>query len=387
MAGLFLFTYLFYNGKLVNILVPKGDIMLQTAELVLLSDLMHLPKEKLKEICSDLDLTNDGAASELVSKIWPLMKESQESKGRVFEASKQQIFGGKTSVSWYKFSEGMKGIKQVIESNNPGFNPFESVHMPNRDDITSEPFLIGAAQGEEEHEFYLRYMYKVGVTREIIHDTIEIRPKTTTTTLYINEKDGFIEVRTEPKNAEKIAKSFAQLIKQQVVMDPVQVMVPFGHDAERLADALDGELIDTVGKPTITLEDFTTVQADSVVAILSALDSYFEEEDIDELSSNLESARQSLGEEFSAIPFTALILNGMEKVGMGVKERDLRGTPLYDYLKTSIEHQGCFIQFPVNEQGVMTTHTIRVGLQSNSIFFMSQASEAAIDFVRKRVII
>ena len=75
--------------------------------------------------------------------------------------------------------------------------------MPNRDDITSEPFLIGAAQGEEEHEFYLRYMYKVGVTREIIHDTIEIRPKTTTTTLYINEKDGFIEVRTEPKNAEK----------------------------------------------------------------------------------------------------------------------------------------------------------------------------------------
>ena len=69
--------------------------MLQTAELVLLSDLMHLPKEKLKEICSDLDLTNDGAASELVSKIWPLMKENQESKARVFEASKQQIFGAK----------------------------------------------------------------------------------------------------------------------------------------------------------------------------------------------------------------------------------------------------------------------------------------------------
>lgn len=105
------------------------------------------------------------------------------------------------------------------------------------------------------------------------------------------------------------------------------------------------------------------------------------------MQTNLQEARQSLGEDFSAIPFTSLILNGMEKVGMGVKERDLRGTPLYDYLSSSIEHQGCFIQFPVNEDGIKATHTIRIGLQSNSIYFMSQASETAIDFVRRHVII
>ncbi|WP_058830692.1 hypothetical protein [Paenibacillus polymyxa] len=361
--------------------------MLKISQLVLLNDLMHLPKEKLKEICIDLDMTDDGAVSELVSKIWSRVKESQGMRDRIFDASRGQIFGGKTSVSWYKFSDGIRGIKDLIVKNHPAFNPFETVNMPLREDVSSDPKLIGAAEGWNEHEYYLRYMYKVGVTKEIILDTIETRPKTSTTTLYVNENEGFIEVRTDPKHAEKIAKNFAQLINQQVVMDPVRVMAPFGFNAEGLADALGGELIDTVGKPNLSLEEFTKPQADSVVTILSALDSYFENEDILELQDNLQEARQSLGEEFSAIPFTALILNGMEKVGMGVKERDLRGTPLYDYLKTSIEHQGCFIQFPVDEEGVRTMHTIRVGMQSNSIFFMSQASEAAIDFVRKRVIL
>ncbi|MFM9278038.1 hypothetical protein [Paenibacillus jiagnxiensis] len=360
--------------------------MLKIAELVLIGDLMRLSKDKLKEICTNLDMPNDGPASELVSKIWIRMKESEETRHRVFEASQEHIFGGKTSVSWYKFSDGIKGLREIIQQNHTAFNPFETLHMPLTEHISSDPVLIGAAQGVKEHEYYLKYTYKVGVTREIILDNIETRPKTATTTLYVNEEEGFIEVRTDPKNAEKIAKGFAQLIRQQVIMDPVRVMAPFGYNAEDLADALGGELIDTVGKPNITLDEFTQSQASSVVTILSALDSYFENEDISELQTNLQEARQSLGEEFSAIPFTALILNGMEKVGMGVKERDLRGTPLYDYLKTSIEHQGCFIQFPVEEDGVRTTHTIRVGMQSNSIFFMSQASEAAIDFVRKRVI-
>ncbi|MEK4188120.1 hypothetical protein [Paenibacillus sp. FSL L8-0494] len=358
--------------------------MLIISELVLLDDIMHLPKDTLKEICTDLNLPNDGAARDLVTRIWPLMTQPVV-RTRFYANSKERIFGGKTSVSWYRFTEGLRGIRRLIEENS-AFNPFESVIIPRRDEITSEPVLIGAAEGPNENEYYLRYMYKVGVTTEIILDNIEVRPRTTTTTLFVNENNGFIEVRTDPKHAEKIAKHFAQLIREQVIMEPVRVMAPFGNSAEELADALGGELIDTVGKPNLTLEDFTEVQAASVVTILSALDSYFENEDIAELQTNLQEARLSLGEDFSAIPFTSLILNGMEKVGMGVKERDLRGTPLYDYLKTSIEHQGCFIQFPVDEDGVRTTHTIRIGMQSNSVYFMSQSTESAIDFVRTHVI-
>ncbi|MCY9765188.1 hypothetical protein M5X06_32025 [Paenibacillus alvei] len=361
--------------------------MINISELVLLDDIVHLPKETLKEICTNLNTPEDGSISELVSKIWPQMKESTAKRTQVYESCKARIFGGKTSVSWYKFAEGIQGVKDLIIENTPEFNPFEEIKIPQRDSISSEPMLIGAATGPNEGEYYLRYMYKVGVTREIIMDSIELKPRTTTTTLYVNEVDGYIEVRTDPRNSNKIAKSFAQLIKLQIAMEPIQVTAPFGHSAERFADALTGELIDTVGKPNLALDEFTEAQANSVVSILSALDAYFENEDINELQSNLQEARQSLGDDFTSIPFTSLILNGMEKVGMGVKERDLRGTPLYDYLSSSIEHQGCFIQFPVNEDGINVIHTIRVGLQSNSVFFMSQASEVAIDFVRKCVII
>ncbi|NMM52049.1 hypothetical protein [Paenibacillus aquistagni] len=357
------------------------------SELVLLDDIVHLPKETLKEICTSLNTPDDGSTSELVSRIWPLIKGNNVKREQVYSECKERIFGGKTSVSWYKFDEGIKDVRQLIINSHKEFNPFEEMKIPPRDQISNEPTLIGAASGSKNGEYYLRYMYKVGVTREIIMDSIELRPRTTTTTLYVNENEGYLEVRTDPRNSNKIAKSFAQLIQLQIAMEAVQVTAPFGHSVEKFADALGGELIDTVGKPNLAIEEFTEGQAEAVVGILSALDAYFDNEDISELQTNLQESRRSLGDDFTAIPFTALILNGMEKVGMGVKERDLRGTPLYDYLSSSIEHQGCFIQFPVNEDGIFITHTIRVGLQSNSVFFMSQASEAAIDIVRKCVII
>lgn len=361
--------------------------MLQISDIILFSDIARLPKDLLREICSNVNESNDGTINELVSKIWPKMRENQDSRRRVYESAQDRIFGGKTSVSWFVFTEGISGVKETIIQNMESFNPFNELRVPSSEEILSEPILIGAAQGNTTQEFFLRYTYRTGVTREVYLDTLEVRPRTTTTTVYVNEQKGIIEVRTDPKNANKIAKSFAQLLNRQIVLEPVSVVAPFGNDAERLADALNGELIDTVSKPNLSLTEFTPVQAKSVVDILSALDTYCENEDINEFESNLQAARQALGDDFSAIPITALILNGLEKVGMGVKERDLRGTPFYDYFKSSVEHQGCFIQFNVNENGVSAMHTIRVGMQSNSIYFMSQATENAIDFVRERVII
>ncbi|ARF69542.1 hypothetical protein B7C51_20565 [Paenibacillus larvae subsp. pulvifaciens] len=212
--------------------------MLKIAQLVLLNDIVRLPKDTLKEICINLNMPNNGTASELVSDIWLKMKDATSVRTQVYEYCHDRIFGGKTSISWYKFTEGIKGVRNLIEEKHGDKNPFDELRIPLSEEISSEPVLIGAAPVKNEGEYFLRYMYKVGVTREIIMDNIETRPRTTTTTVYVNEKGGYIEVRTDPKNSSKIAKSFAQLIKQQVTMEPIQVFAPFGNNAERLADAL-----------------------------------------------------------------------------------------------------------------------------------------------------
>ena len=326
------------------------------ANIITLGDLIRLPKEMLKEICDDLGVHDDGAADLLAERIWEKMKEAPDVQEAVFERCGNRVFGGRTSSTWYHSVEGdLKGMKDLIVQNSK-VNPFEEKHVPR--ELGTDPVLVSAAPLEGDGEYLLRYMYKTGVSRVLVGDTLERTARTAVTTVYVNEEKGILEIRSEPKAAAKIARNLGILTKTLVKME--QQTAPFGFSVEKIADLLGGELIDATGKPELLLEEFSRSQADSVLQILQALDLYFESEDIEELEENLTSARQSLGDEFSALPFTVLILSGMEKVGLGVKGRDLRGLPLWDTLKPHLQQQGGWIQFKVLEDGVYNQYTIRV---------------------------
>ncbi|GEO26848.1 hypothetical protein AAC03nite_26330 [Alicyclobacillus acidoterrestris] len=357
-------------------------------EIILLSDIVKLPKETLKDICINLDVPDTGSIGELAERVWNKAKEGQQQKSIVFETCKDRIFCGRTSSMWYySTSEGIRGVKELLSQGTNGSNPFEHMRIPDRESLTSDPVLICAAEGEEEGEYLLRYTYKTGVTREVFVDSVSTHARSAVTTVRVNEEQGYIEIRTEPKAADRIAKTFAQAIRQQVTIGVKPIMSRFGYNIEEIADALGGELVDAVGKPQIYLDEFTQNHATSVIRILAALDSYFESEDIEELQQRLNEARELLGDEYAAVPFTVLILNGMEKVGLGVKDRDLRGLPLYDYLKTNLEHQGGYVQFSVNEGGVEHQYTVKIGLKTNSIYFITPATEQAMTYVRERLVL
>ena len=214
------------------------------------------------------------------------------------------------------------------------------------------------------------------------------RPAPKMCTVYIDEEKGIVEVRAEPRVAKGIAETLFSIIRQRAFMEQHEVLAPFGHDVENFADALNGEVIDTSSKPEILLEDFTTEQAEAIVDILSALDEYFSEEDIVTLQSNLTAANEVFGDSLLETPFTAVILAGLQKVSMG-SDKELRGQPLYDFLRPYLQHQTGFIRFPfpqdTEDEG--ESYTIRVGLKANSIVFVSPATEEVINFVRQNIII
>ncbi|MGX7835797.1 hypothetical protein ACWKSR_11665, partial [Campylobacter fetus subsp. venerealis] len=69
--------------------------------------------------------------------------------------------------------------------------------------------------------------------------------------------------------------------------------------------------------------------------------------------------------------------------------KELRGQPLYDFLRPYLQHQTGFIRFPFREPetGTVEEYTIRVGLRVNSIYFVTPATENVMNYVRERIII
>lgn len=361
--------------------------MLTIQNISLIKDLVGLPKDMLVSICTSSGLPTEGTVTDLAYRIWETIRESQDAQNRVLESVASRILAGKTAITWYSsVDEGaLRGAKQIITENNP-FNPFERVVLPPIEDLTGEPVLIGAANGNNDNEYFLRFIYKSGVVRDYYRD-VESRPITKICTVFINEVTGFIEVRAEPKVARGIASSLFELLRQRTLMEQHRVLAPFGSDIEVLADALDGEVIDTESKPEETLlEEFGTDQAEAIVDILAALDSYFEDQDIVDLQANLATAQEVLGDDLLATPFTAIILAGLQRVSMGSK-RELRGQPLYDFLSPHLQHQTGFIRFSIPENGVLQPYTIRVGTKANSIVFVTPATEDVINYVREKILI
>lgn len=358
--------------------------MHQITDIVFFPDILKLPKSTLKETCTDMGLDTSGTAFDLATRVWDTINTGDRD---TLGPCRNRLLAGKTSVTWFKIeNEGaLRGFKELLEGLTR--SPFEHINEVMPSDVTSEPVLIAASLGNNDDEIYLRYMYNSGNRREVNGTSVHIVPKCEVTTVFINLQTDIIEVRTDSRSANNIASHIARLIGQQVTLEQKRILAPYGNNVELIANALRGELIDATSTPEFIFEDFNEQHTKAIIDILNALNNFFDEEDEAELVNNLRQSSQIFGEHLLTTPFVALILNGMERVGLRVNEGDLRGRPLYDTLRPYLQHQGGFIKFnhPVN--GVEKSFTVRVGLTSDSIYFTTPATEEVIEFVRNQVII
>lgn len=359
-------------------------IMNKLTNIVFLTDIVKLPKDTLKEICTDFDIDDNGHAHELATSVWNHIQQHGEQIDAL-ERSKKRLLAGKTSVTWYRLERGteFKDIKNKIIQNT-NFNLFQETRIPSIESLTTDPVIVAGAEGDVETQYYLRFMYKSGVSREYHLTEMKTSPRSEITTVFIDESTGLIEVRSDARKSDKVAKSLAKLVDSEVILE--QVVAPYGTNIEEIATQLNGELIDVVSKPEFVVEDLSPAQGSAVVKILNSLDSYLKSNDISELENDLMEANEVFDEQLLTVPFAALILNGLEKVGFG-GERELRGLSLYDSLNPYLQHQGGFIRFKYPEEGVEKEYTIRLGIKSKSIYFATSATEDVIDFVRRNVII
>lgn len=362
--------------------------MHQIGDIVFLNDISKLPKEILEDICTDLTIDTDGTSSDLANRVWAFVQSNRKKQNSTISKAHNKLLAGRIGVSWFELEDkdSLKGLKAKIIKES-SFNPFEKIQLPNINEITTEPVLFAAAQGEKESQYFLRYAYRNGVRKHTDFTEVTLVPRSDVATIYVDEEIGLIEVRAGSKNAQKVASSLAQLVKQQITLEQKKILAPFGNKVGLIADRLKGEMIDTTSIPELIFENFEAEHTTAIIEILNALNSFFDEDDESELISSLRGASAVFEDHLLTVPFTALILNGMERVGMRTTDGDLRNQPLYVNLAPHLQNQGGFIKFNYPIGGVEKSFTIRVGKTTNSVAFTTPATEEVINYVRDMIIL
>lgn len=217
---------------------------------------------------------------------------------------------------------------------------------------------------------------------------LRVRPhrRSVLATAILRSSKGQLEIRTGSKVAGRIAEFLAMCLDWPwpLSQDPI---VPFGSSVEQLAERLGGSLLQTTSIADTVLTELDQPEQEALAEIVLAVDEFLQTGDIERAQERLEGARQSLAgaaEHVLQIPLAALVLAGMNSLSLSSRRDDLRRLPLFQLLQPHLQHQGGYIRFPVGQDSVVR-HTIRLGLDTNTVYFVTLADEQAIAVVREQI--
>ncbi|AKG05510.1 hypothetical protein AAV35_012590 [Salimicrobium jeotgali] len=358
--------------------------MNQIKDLVFPQDFFKLPKAVLSEIATELNVDSSKNKNELALDVFEEIREQEIPQGTLM-SFESKVFATKTSVTWYRIDDSISQEDFIrLINQNAGFDASTGLLEIAEDEVTTEPQLLGLCQGHKDTDVIVRLIYKDSVRYEPSATSVRAVSKTSIATVYYDQNKGIIEVRGDTRKARDIAIKVAGLLNQTVNLEPVTDV--FEREIGDIADNLSGELVEAKSKPQHYLEEYTDEETQSVIDVLSALDRYIETKDSDVLETSLQQISDSFGYKNGIVPFAALVLSGMETVGMQGNS-EIRSLPLYSYLDPYLSHQNGFIKFPFRERNVEDEYTIRVGMTTKSVVFVSHVTESLIDYVRENVII
>ena len=368
--------------------------MLSFHDIIYLPDIAGLPKYVLEDAATTFDIPNDNSLN-LAIEIYERINNDMDVFNKISHFIIPYIFAGRTSVSWYpiKIINKEETILELI-TKEIGFNPLLQKNPRcitiNEENISVEPQIIGGIKLNEEGTSYLlRLIFRSESRRKLSGLSVTSESITSFVTVIINEQDEFLEVRGSDRVSRKIQQYFGKLLEGKIEpFERKNVIAPFGSSIESFADSLGGKLIETISITEEIISDLTEEQAIAIGNILVAIDDYFLTGDLSKLEEVLHNSRLCFDketEDYLSVPFTAIVLAGMSRLGMASND-ELREQPLYKALQPYLQHQGGFLQFPFIEGGVKSYYTLKVGLTTNTIYFVTPSTEKSIKFVREKIL-
>ena len=358
--------------------------MLDLTNFIIPNDLSKFNKSDLKDLATELNISNDiDNKSELAIEVYKEFKNAKEIGDNFKTIINSKLLAGRLATKWFE-SENKLEFQEIYEAlsnnNSDSINSIDISKIDNNENLTTNPTIFGFIFDNNQQEMFIRFVYKNGVKSEIDGTTIIKRSIPAYATLYINFKKQLIEYRGDARRSKKTISSFINNINK--TNNSFKVKEKFDFTVEEIADNLKGELIDTISLPDTNVKN-DDQKLKGISEVLEAIDYYFKDDNID----NLETALSDINELFdnnidsNVMPFSSLLLSGLQTVGLG-SEKELRNTPLYKYLKNNLTQTTGFIRIQVIEDSIVNDYTIRVGIQTKSIYFTSDVNENVIKHVR-----
>ncbi|MHB8124468.1 MAG: hypothetical protein ACYDEJ_02290 [Desulfitobacteriaceae bacterium] len=374
----------------------KGDVVvLQPVDLIFPEDVAKLPSSMIEEACllADIPFNSSTSGDAIYNILNSQIPGDRDLKVRVYELIKNKIFASRRGITWHRLPQDVGALDiETAFRDHLGISPFEALIPRDPNNLNGTAKVMGACRYGENRRYLIRLMVKVRVQKFYAGPRVENRVIGGTITAILDLDNGILEIRDDPKYSTRILRELSQVVTgvhTGSIISPriAELLDPYGGNVEDFADNLDGRLISTDSKPELDFEEeLTSEQITAVSNVLIAVNDFFDTNDYEILQTKLDESKASLTG-FEDVPFLAILLAGMEKLGLRVRDvADVRTQPLLNALKPHLQYQGGFIKFPVNENGVNEYHTIRIGLQTNSISFRTFATENAIEKVRRALL-
>jgi len=366
--------------------------MNKLSDLIFPFDLVRLSREKLVEIASQFGIETNASIVNLADNIWNVVRNNSDKREQMLHIIKEVIFLGRTCVTWYTLSEEQKNLN--IESafkEKLGKKIFEEVNVfdISNDRITTD--IIGGFKVSEK-KYVVRLIVKMGINKVPVGAEILTQASSIIATVIIDMEKGYIEIRCDSKATNKVISKIGHIFDTKASKGIERYSIQYyAQNIEKFAELLNGNLIEINAMPDKLFKELSEEQIKAIIKALASLDNFFNDGDANKFLAEIQSCKAVFDEddEFDGTPFSAIVLAGMDKLGLSVdkeSDSDLKNHPLFASWNPYLQHQNGFVRFNVNEDGVKRQHTVRIGLTTDSISFRTYATETALNYLREKLL-
>ncbi|EJI7260521.1 hypothetical protein IGL07_002171 [Enterococcus sp. DIV1368f] len=359
------------------------------ADILTFYDLQKLPSDILKEVAENLGYEPSNhkkvALSEL---IWEQISSDKATKQNAFSDFELSLFSNKVTFTWYK-AVTLKGLMDLIVKDK-GAVVLDGIFNIDEETITTVPQLIAIAPCPSEmfgsNCFLARYLYQDGFYYVPTASGNQRFKKIKSLTAFVDEENGIIEVRAKGKLIKRVVENLVSFFGDRPDAYEYSILANHEDNTENLAKALDGYLIESVGEPTLSLENLSDEQLEAIKSVLNVIDEGLSKEDVEpDYSLTIDAAREVLFDTQDPVPFLALVLAGLDKVSLSTLYQSLISSPLYSSLSPYLTNQGGYVKFHSSFNGIKTENTIQVARRSNSVYLPGNSNEITIKKIRDTI--
>lgn len=356
--------------------------MLQLLDLVFESDIARLPRTSLQAMARTLGIPTDISMPQMATQIWSRIRNDTVLKRDILSQHVDNLFAGRTSAAWFTLSADSFGqLREALAAHGLFDAPIK------RRDANAPETALGAAESAEGN-IYLRCLVNEGQKSRVSGTQLITQDDTTLVTVVFFPNDHLVEIRASGRVVSRMASFLSRLLSLESEVALSRIRFDGSFSIEALSDQLGGHLIEARSMPHEIVQAMGEEGQHVIGKVFEAIDSYYQSEDVRVLQEALEDARTTLatmGIDPVEIPFLTIVLAGMERIGVRASI-DVRRQPLFSALRDYVAYRQGWIRFPFVVDGIDQEFTIKIGLTTDTVYFITPAPEPVIAFTRNKVL-